>query len=169
MSALTRKVCIVGEFAVGKTSTVARFVHQVFSEKYLTTVGVKIDTKELVLPDGHTVMKLVIWDVAGADRFSDVELAYVRGSAGCLLVADGTRARTLDTALRLGHEIVERYGPVPRVLLVNKHDLVDSWEIAPEKLESLRMHGIRVYETSAMTGRNVERAIADLAVEMVDA
>ena len=82
MTALTKKVCIIGDFAVGKTSTVARCVHNVFSDKYLTTVGVKIDTKEVVLEDSEKTVKMIIWDIAGTDRFSAVEFSYLRGSSG---------------------------------------------------------------------------------------
>ena len=91
----TKKICVLGDFAVGKTSTVARVVHNVFSDKYLTTVGVKIDTY-VYEPEGAGAkpMKLVIWDIAGTDRFNAVEYSYLRGASGYLLVVDGTRPDT---------------------------------------------------------------------------
>ncbi len=161
MVAATRKVCIVGDFGVGKTSTVARFVHNVFSEKYLTTVGVKIDTKEVDLGDGNA-LKLVIWDIAGTDRFSAVEFSYLRGSAGYLMVADGTRAPTLDTLRKLEREARQRYGQQPTVTLLNKWDLQDLWEIPNEAVGELEADGHAVFRTSAKTGENVEAALAEL-------
>ncbi len=165
MDAITRKVCIVGDFAVGKTSTIARFVHNVFSEKYLTTVGVKIDTRTLSLADG-TDLKLVIWDIAGTDRFSAVEFSYLRGATGYLVVADGTRPHTVDVARRLIGEAGERYGEVPRVFLVNKADLEDDWDVSDETLAGLSGSGEQVFVTSAKTGANVDEAIRALA-EMI--
>lgn len=158
---ITRKVCIVGDFAVGKTSTVARFVHNVFSDKYLTTVGVKIDTRKVAVDDVE--LKMIIWDIAGTDRFSAVEFSYLRGANGYLVVVDGTRDHTLDVALRLTTEARERYGEVPQVFLVNKSDLKDDWAVTDERLEELRDAGNAVFVTSAKTGENVDEAIHALA------
>ncbi len=162
MSRISRKVCIIGDFAVGKTSTVARFVNNVFSEKYLTTVGVKIDTKDIPLADGRE-LRMVIWDIAGSDRFSSAEFAYMRGAQAYLLVADGTRKETLANALALRQAVQERYGELPHVLLVNKFDLEDDWEVAETALDKLRDAGSLVLCTSAKTGKCVERAFDELA------
>ena len=96
---IQKKICLLGGFGVGKTSLVSRYVHSIFSDKYLTTVGVKIDKKSVTL-DG-TVVDLVIWDIYGQDDYQKVRMSYLRGAAGYLLVADGTRRSTLDTALAL--------------------------------------------------------------------
>ena len=165
MVAMTKKVCIIGDFAVGKTSTVARCVHNVFSDKYLTTVGVKIDTKEVDLENGES-LKMVIWDIAGTDRFSAVEFSYLRGSSGYLLVIDGTRGNTLDVARRLRSEASERYGQLPFLTLINKADLRDTWEVTEQNIEALEAEGFSPIITSAKTGDNVEIALRRLA-EMV--
>ncbi|MBT8136470.1 MAG: GTP-binding protein [Gammaproteobacteria bacterium] len=165
MTQQTRKVCIIGDFAVGKTSTVARFVHNVFSDKYLTTVGVKIDTRKLSIDDQE--IKLIIWDIAGTDRFSAVEFSYLRGASGYLVVIDGTRGHTADVAERLVDEARERYGDVPKVFLVNKSDLQEEWEISDERLAGLRKDGKPVFITSAKNGANVDEAIHELARQLV--
>lgn len=162
MTRVARKVCIIGDFAVGKTSTVTRFVNNVFSDKYLTTVGVKIDTKDVQLADGRA-LRMVIWDIAGSERFSAAEFAYLRGAQGYLLVADGTRAETLTSALGLRAAVAERYGDLPYVLLINKSDLIDDWEIGEAELQDLREAGTVFMCTSAMTGKCVESAFAHLA------
>ena len=69
---LTRKICMIGDFAVGKTSLVSRYVRQTFSEAYQTTIGVKIDSKIIQLPSGDD-LKLVLWDIAGSNALSTVE------------------------------------------------------------------------------------------------
>src|SRR4029453_5402347 len=93
---IQKKVCMLGATGVGKTSLVSRFVTSVFSEKYLTTVGVKGDKKTLS-GDGGDVT-LLLWDIYGQDEFQTVRSSYLRGASGYLLVADGTRQLTLDTA-----------------------------------------------------------------------
>lgn len=163
----TAKVCIIGDFAVGKTSTVARFVNNEFSEKYLTTVGVKIDTKAVDTPAGP--VKLIIWDVAGTDRLSDIELAYLRGSAGFILVADGTRAATVESALRLRADIVAQYGELPFVAMLNKSDLSDEWQIHHDELSVSRSAGVDWISCSAKTGEAVAMAIEMLATSILNA
>ena len=161
MPAFTTKVCILGDFAVGKTSTVERFVNNQFSDKYLTTIGVKVDTKQLDLRD-DMALKLVLWDVAGSDRFGALELSYLRGASGHLLVADGTRAETIDSARQLKQQAIDRYGEVPFVFLLNKSDLKSDWDVSEQTQAELEAEMDRVFITSAKTGDNVARAIEQL-------
>jgi small GTP-binding protein len=164
---LAKKVCLIGDFAVGKTSLIARFVNNVFSDKYLTTIGVKIDTKD-VTTASHGAVKLVIWDIAGKDVLSTTDYAYVRGASGLLVVADGTRAHTLTTAERLKSSAESVIGEVPVVLLVNKSDLGELWEIPEAKIRSLKEEQRwNVFLTSAKTGTHVERAFMALTQAMV--
>jgi small GTP-binding protein len=86
-----KKICMLGSFSVGKTSLVARYVSSVFSDKYLTTVGVKID-KKTVAVDGADVT-LLLWDIYGEDDFQKLRMSYLRGASGYLLVVDGTWRR----------------------------------------------------------------------------
>ena len=162
MIGITAKVSLVGDFAVGKTSTVARFVDDSFSDSYLTTVGVKIDTKEIEVGETSRI-KLIIWDIAGKGQFSDTDMNYVRGSSGYLLVADGTRRETLDSAFQLRDQIEVAYGPLPYVLLLNKSDLQDSWDLPEPIVAELLANGVSTYVTSAKTGENVQAGIEALA------
>jgi small GTP-binding protein len=159
--ALQKKICVLGAFSVGKTSLVKRYVESVFSEAYLTTVGVKIDKKTVTLAD--RVVHLILWDVAGEDDVSSLRMSYLRGSAGYILVADGTRPATLEVALSLRRRVEADYGPLPFALLMNKHDLVDQWQIRDTELEALRRDGWWARWSSALTGEGVEDAFQDLA------
>lgn len=160
--AASRKVCMLGDFGVGKTSLVAQFVHSVFTDKYLTTVGAKIDTKEVDLADGGKV-KLVVWDLAGGPGVTGNVKTYLRGAVGYLLVLDGTRRSTLESALNLREEAEDLIPGKPFVVLVNKVDIRDQWEVSDEDLVSLRDQGLVVFESSAKTGQSVEEAFAELA------
>lgn len=158
---------MLGGFGVGKTSLVSRFVSSIFSEKYLTTVGVKIDKKTVrVGPDDMT---LVLWDIYGQDEFQTVRESYLRGSSGYFLVADGTRHATLDTAAALQQKAVEIVGDAPFLLLLNKTDLDRDWQVDERALVKLVDRGWRVVKTSAKTGAGVEDAFLALAKAMAAA
>lgn len=166
MNTITSKICVIGDFAVGKTSTVERFVNSAFSDKYLTTVGVKVDTKSVV--SNEIDHKLIIWDIAGTDRFGEIEFSYLRGSAGYILVADGTRFNTIAAAQDLRAQVEARYGELPYVFLINKSDLSQEWEVTDQSMESLRSSCKNVYTTSAKTGEDVENALFKLAKLILD-
>jgi small GTP-binding protein len=160
---ISKKVCMIGAFSVGKSSLVARFVHSIFSDRYLSTLGVKISKKAITL-DGAD-LTLVLWDMEGKDDFSDVNMSYLRGAMGFFTVADGTRKETLNMALHLRKLALETAGDVPNILLINKADL--DWEIDEEQLARLETDGIHVIQTSAKTGHAVEEAFTLLAGAMM--
>lgn len=161
---ISKKICLLGSFSVGKTSLVSRYVKSLFSEEYHTTLGVKVDKKEVEVQG--TTVKLMIWDIAGKDEFFDPPISFLKGSSGYLLVVDGTRAATLQVAETLHQTMLQTVGKVPFIVLVNKSDLADEWEIRDEQIEALRQTGARVVLSSAKTGENVEAVFTQLATEM---
>jgi hypothetical protein len=158
---LQKKICMLGGFGVGKTSLVRRFVESVFSETYLTTVGVKIDKKTVALSD--RTVTLILWDVAGEDDVAPLKMSYIRGASGYVLVADGMRQPTLDVALSLHGRIEAEFGALPFVLLLNKSDLREQWQVTAETLEELPQKFCTPRLSSARTGEGVEQAFRDLA------
>ncbi len=163
---IQKKVCMIGASGVGKTSLVAKFVHSMFSDKYLTTVGVKID-KKTVAVDGAEVM-LMIWDLAGDDDYQRLQTSYLRGTSGYLLVADGTRAVTLDQVLEIQRRVAEAVGAqVPFLLALNKADLVNQWEIDEKRMADLETRGWKSFKTSAKEGASVEEVFVELGRRML--
>jgi small GTP-binding protein len=163
-----KKICMLGTFAVGKTSLVRRFVESIYSDKYHTTVGVKID-KKLVDLDGTWKMMMMLWDVEGAEAAHDLRKSYLRGASGYLLVADGTRKDTLYRALEIQTRAQDTVGLVPYIFLINKSDLVDEWEINEQELAALEERGWHIIRTSAKSGTGVEEAFLTLARKMMEA
>ena len=161
---IKKKICLVGAFAVGKTSLVQQYVHSIFSEKYHTSVGVKVDRKRVVVDETPT--ELIIWDLHGEDEFQSVRAHYLRGASGCIYVADGTRAATLDVALDLQKRIEAAIGPVPSILALNKHDLKAQWEVDLTFSEDMQRDDFSILHTSAKTGESVEIAFEQLAAKM---
>lgn len=164
---IQKKVCMLGAFAVGKTSLVRRFVESIFSEKYQTTVGVKIDKKSLTI--GQQSVNLILWDLHGEDDFQKVRLSYLRGSSGYLLVVDGTRQATLDRSFLIQQAADATIGRVPFLVILNKADLMDQWELDREATERLVDRGWTVLRSSAKTGEGVEEAFHTLAARMLEA
>jgi small GTP-binding protein len=163
---IKKKVCMLGAFAVGKTSMVRQFVSSIFSEKYLTTVGVKIDKKSIILH--NQPVDLILWDLHGEDEFQAVRMSYLRGSAGCIYVVDGTRKASVEVALRLKDKVEKEIGEVPFILALNKSDLKNEWEINPDEIKQLVDNKAVIIETSAKTGQFVEDAFMRLAALMVE-
>ncbi len=162
---LKKKICMLGYYGVGKTSLVSQFVSHLFADKYQTTVGVKID-KKVVDVDGQEVT-LILWDMAGEEDDEPVHLKHVRGASGYLLVADGRRLKTLDTAIEIQGRVEAELGRHPFLLLVNKADERGEWEVSGDALAGLAARGWMVRETSAKTGENVEEAFLALTAEML--
>jgi small GTP-binding protein len=163
---IKKKICMLGAFAVGKTSLVQRYVHSLFSDKYHTTVGVKIDKKAVTVRG--TALDLIVWDIYGEDDFMEVRSSYLRGAAGCLVVVDGTRRYTLDTAQTLLKRIHETVGEIPVIFVFNKSDLADAWEIEATHMEAITNQGVGSIQTSAKDGSGVESAFIKLAEMMLE-
>jgi small GTP-binding protein len=162
---LTKKICMLGSFSVGKTSLVTRFVVSAYSAEYLTTVGVKVDKKVVRVGDQEVV--LMLWDLAGDDDFQRMNLNFLRGSAGIIYVADGTRPASLDAVIDLRERVRTNLGDLPAVLALNKADLVDAWQVDDARLEKLDETGWSVRKTSAKDGLNVEESFSELASRML--
>jgi small GTP-binding protein len=158
---LQKKICMLGSFSVGKTSLVRRFVESLFSEAYQTSIGVKVDKK--VVRVNNEDVTLVLWDIHGEDVYQKIHMSYLRGMSGYLLVIDGTRRQTLEDALALNQRVMQEVGKVPAILVLNKSDLVDRWEIDSTRESELSAAGWIILRTSAKTGASVEQLFSQLA------
>lgn len=161
---LQRKVCMLGAFSVGKTSLVQRFVSSLFSDKYLTTVGVKID-KKVVATNAQDVT-LMLWDLAGEDAYHTIKTSYLRGAAGCIIVIDGTRPKTLEVAREIIDLVQKSVGEIPFIIALNKADRKDEWLLESEDIAQLRQAHV-VIETSAKSGANVDEMFRSLTEAML--
>jgi small GTP-binding protein len=158
---IQKKICMVGVFGTGKTCLVQQYVHSIFSVKYLSTVGVKIDRKEVQV--GGQTVTLMLWDLEGRDGTHDVSPSYIRGAHGLIYVVDGTRRDTLDQTYEIREMVVGQVGEIPSVVAVNKMDLVDEWQLSEADEEGVDARGLQRFRTSAKTGKGVEATFQWLA------
>lgn len=168
-NAIQKKVCLIGSFAVGKTSLVKRYVYDRFPDRYITTFGVKIEKKVVQTNSGP--INLMLWDLAGEDEFQKLPDSYLRGASGHLIVVDGTRRETLNKALILkdrADHIDSKYEPKPFVVLLNKVDLENDWEINADFLANFAEEDWIILKTSAKTGQGVEEAFQILTQKMLE-
>ncbi len=165
MIALSKKVCLLGDFAVGKTSLVRRFVYNLFDDKYLSTLGVKVSRKNVVLPLRNQVvdLTLMLWDLAGSEEFSEIQASYLRGAAGSLLVCDMTRSDTLSSLQKYAARLRRVNNAAAIVIAANKDDLREQHLVTAEQVREIT-HSLDAvcFFTSARSGQNVEEAFRHL-------
>ena len=157
---------MLGALSVGKTALVQQYVRSIFSDNYLSSVGVKVSKKTLEIND--EALNLMLWDLEGQDDYNAVNTSYIKGASGLFFVVDGTRGETLSVALMLRNTALDILGhDTPHVLIVNKEDISQNWEITDKVLTSLENSGLTLLKTSAKTGLNVELAFSSLASMMM--
>jgi len=162
------KVVIVGDGAVGKTTLIRRHAKGKFEFDVLPTIGVDITSKRYKLPSGLLLM-LSIWDIAGQELFKTVRHEYYRGASGAMLVFDLTssesfwRVKTWYVDLR--DNLQKR---IPTVLMGNKKDLGAHRAVMESEAKDLAEgYGFRYFETSALTGENVDKAFYNLIAQIM--
>ena len=161
---IQKKICLLGDFAVGKTSLVRQFVEGKFDDRYLSTIGVKISRKAISRPYG--MLNLLVWDLAGNNGFDKMaESSYLKGAAGALIVCDLTRRETLNAFERYARQMLAVNQNISLVFVANKVDLADERVISDADLLSLcgSFNGGGFFLTSAKTGEQVEAAFVALA------
>jgi small GTP-binding protein len=171
MSVVTKKICLLGDFSVGKSSMIRRFIEDKFSDNYLSTVGVKVSRKSLTITgDRIHEVTLLIWDLEGHTKFKSITPTYLKGSSGAIIVADLTRSDTLDNLDRHIKLFLEINPNSVIALALNKADL-----IREEKLDRLiELYGsnscrqaIDTYQTSAKTGQHVDTIFEKLTTAII--
>lgn len=157
-----KKIVLLGQFGVGKTSLVRRFMTNEFSQDYKTTLGVQIKKKELILPSGNT-LSMIIWDLEGFSSVSKTRSSYLLGSNGFIYIFDVTRPVTYSNLDEEIDFIVKKYPNVVLKIIGNKSD-----EKNPITIQKyLKSKNINVHSyVSAKTGEGVSRLFNDIALNI---
>jgi len=151
---ISKKVCLLGDFAVGKTSLVRRFIYNLFDDRYLSTIGVKVSRKTLSVSRGDEMLEvnLMLWDLAGGDEFNQARKSYLRGADGALLVCDLTRPQTLSSLQGYASVLLQMNPEARFAVAGNKRDLVDQPTPGGQCLTAARRAGSSLTSTRKMPG-----------------
>jgi small GTP-binding protein len=167
---INKKVCLLGDFSVGKTSLVRRFVYERFEDKYLSTIGVKVSRKtiDMTHQDKPIKLSIILWDLAGSEEFNQIRASYLRGAAGIMFVCDLTRPETLQHLPAYLDDMRQVCPDADVILAANKADLVDERRLSKSEIEG---HANKLnapyYLTSAKTGEAVETIFHQLGQQML--
>lgn len=168
MKRLVKKIALLGDGAVGKTSLIARYVHNAFDEKYIQTIGTRVSKKEVIVEtiEARLSMNLIIWDILGQKEYRGVHFNAFKGVEGAIMVCDITRRETLDSLEEYWIPSLKKVsGEIPLIFFANKSDMIAErkFDFADlQKIANANLHpGIggklkNAFLTSAKTGENVD-------------
>ena len=168
---LMKKICLLGDGAVGKTSLIRKFVFDKFDDKYIMTFGTKVSKKQVeIAREGMDYnMTFLIWDILGQRVHNNLHSAYYQGATGAFIICDTTRIETLEHIeewIQLFRKVNENS---PVVLLGNKSDLVDQMQFGDAELGKVAAkYNMKYHLTSAKTGAHVEDSFIELGNEVID-
>lgn len=170
MRTLSKKVCLLGDFAVGKTSLVRRFVYDLFDDKYISTIGVKVSRKTLAVPtqDGGVVeLTMMLWDLAGSEDFGQIRGSYMRGASGAILVCDLTRRETLESLAAYLNDLHQVSPSAMAIVVANKSDSPEQQVLLQQVQDAAAALNASYFITSARTGESVEEMFRQLSRMLV--
>lgn len=164
------KICIVGDFGVGKSTLLLHYLERRFISDVQSTIGSNFFVKHLRIPNVRNMITLQIWDLAGQDHFKWVRQAFYKGAKGMVFVFDLARKETFDHLDSWMEEVESTIGYVPRILVGNKLDLVNPSEREISEQDCINFAQqikARCYEeTSAKLGTGVDNIFYNLTLAM---
>jgi small GTP-binding protein len=165
---ISRKIMLLGEIGVGKTSLIRRLVQGQFDTEYKSTLGVELYRVPITRagPAGNEAIELIVWDTDGNFGQSIFRHVYMKGASAALIIGDLRRRMTLDTMIDLAEGFQEAMPGRHFSFIANKSDLLDAGETPdlPAKLAQARQP---ILLTSAKTGANVEDAFVETATSIL--
>ncbi len=168
---IQKKICLLGDMAVGKTSLIRRFIHNVFTEQYTVTIGVNVSRKTVVVttPQGIVTMTMILWDLSSSESFSVMRESYLRGASGALLVGDLTRPGSFDFLTHYANQMRMINPESKLILAANKIDLLPNQTDIHRYADQFAVKlNAKCYYTSAKTGTAVEEVFRELGRNLAE-
>lgn len=165
-----RKICLLGDWGVGKTSLIKKFVLDQFDDTYLATFGSKVYKKNLIYNETNNItnLNLMIWDVMGQPEFKQMRTIAYSGSQGAMIVCDVTRKQSLYNLAFWQAELYSMTKEIPILILANKNDLQNQAAFSADDLNKVsRQLKAHCFFTSAKTGENVEAAFRKIGTKLI--
>jgi len=156
---ITKKILLIGDFNVGKTSLIRRYVDNTFDDSYLTTIGVKISKKNVKIDEIEC--QLMIWDIEGTTAIKKIPLAYMKGASGSIFVGDVTRQETIENLAGHIETFLDLNPNSKYVIAYNKSDMLTATQQEQFELNE------KSFFSSAKENLNVDTMFKQLVKEMV--
>jgi small GTP-binding protein len=164
------KVIVCGDYKVGKTSLIRRFVDNTFKENYISTIGVDI-TKKIMKMQDDCIVDFIIWDIGGQiQQMAPYRKRFYNGANAAFIVFDKTRRESFEHVQAWLNDIMQEFGGsrLPRIIIGNKSDLIKDVVVSSEELkEYAEKNGLEYIETSAKNNENVEEAFKYIAYKVI--
>ena len=169
---ISKKIVLLGDQGVGKTSMIKKYVYDIFEDKYISTLGTKLTSKSVTLDDknrNRTVeIKLMIWDMMGQKEYELFHQSAYTGAQGALIICDITRKETLESIPDWITGLFNTTNQIPIVIIGNKNDLEDQRQFGSEEMKNrIDTFNAPQYLTSAKNGENVEIAFIKLCEDIL--
>ena len=162
---MIKKVCVLGDPGVGKTSIIDRYVKNVFSPDYLSTIGARTCSKQLDLDDGSII--LTIWDIAGQETSRNLSSSHYQGCEGVIFVYDLASQESFEGLINWDYQLKKVVEDAPVVILGNKLDLVNAGDLPEERLPPGFKFKANFIMASAKTGDGVASAFEYLGNQIL--
>ncbi len=164
------KTVLLGDFAVGKTSLIQRFVHNKFSHDYKVTIGVNVMTKVVKVNNSHCTLS--IFDLAGQRKFREIQRVFYVGTNAVIYVFDCTRPDTLKNLDKWQSSLIRGVKDdtnIIAILVGNKVDLKDKMAVTPQEAEkkAFSLNCCRSIQTSALTGEHVDEIFLHISERLI--
>lgn len=166
----TAKLILTGDYKVGKSSLIRRFIENNFQDSYISTIGVEISKKTIVL-DEETEINFLVWDIAGQNyQMGQFRNRFYEGASAAFIVVDRTRENNLESVQKWYNDIKKSVSAnIPIVVVGNKSDLQENVVISEEEIKTVtKQLGFNYILTSAKTGENVDEAFLFMAYRFIE-
>jgi small GTP-binding protein len=160
------KMVLFGNANVGKTSLVERFINDQFEQNYISTLGYNVYEKEIIYENNS--ISLMIYDIGGQEKFRDLRRKYAEGADLAFIVFDLTNPESFAAVKAWKTDLFEFAGEIPFIIIGNKNDLAPKVTTKDGMQISNSLGALDYLETSAKTGKGVEKAFNQLAVKSVE-
>ncbi len=177
------KVILCGDAGVGKTSLLAQYVDDQFSEEYHQTIGANFLIKEIDLRKvidkldmknpkltrdiKEKGFKLYFWDIGGQKPSLFANEYYFVQAVGAIIVFSLNQLASFKSIDFWISKLKELSGDIPYIIIGNKTDL--KREINEDTIENkLKKLGVNYFETSAKLNENVDEAFETLSVQILN-
>ena len=163
-----KKILVLGDYGVGKTSLIRQCVNEEFDDRHLTTVGANVALKDITMRFGgekaDIAIELELWDIAGNKGIADVKREFYNDGDGAIIITDLTKEDSIENSenwIKAAYQII---GEIPFIFVANKYDLISEDELDVEKMQELASrYQTPFVVTSAKFGDNANEAFHEIA------